>query len=157
MSAHEVRQDLWDQLLIEGWLKESYMWIVFRDYAYGCGDYTQPGNIEKNDIEYMAKVRRGIRTAWELKLPVRAFFDLALPTTNKWLWAGARGERVIKILTHESRVQGGVVDARRKKNQSRLSPNKYLVKVHEQQNNMRVDPHAGHRRSDWGKVKSTNN
>lgn len=157
MNTVDIRQELWDRLLIEGWLDESYMWIVFWQYAYGRGDYSQVNNPEKNDIEYMANVRRGIRNAFEKNLPVRAFFDLALPTTNKWLWAGARGERVMKILAQESRVQGCVANARRQKNRSRLSPNKHSVKLHEQQNNMRVDPHAGHRRSDWGKVKSTNN
>lgn len=158
-SNVDVRQELWDQFLVEGWIADRKMWQVVMAYYYSRGDYELLHSHQDDVVKYMAAVRRGVRGAWECKMPVRAFFDLALPTTNKWLWAGARGERVTKILTSESRVAVKAVSSRYQKNQGRLGPNKQRQKLHDQQTSMAmlVDQHAGHRRSDWGKVKATNN
>ena len=141
--VYQHRQELWDQMLIENWLKDRTMWAVIASYRLGCGYPEQMQHYE----EFLAKVKRAPRVFWEMRRPVRAFMADALPTTSRWLWAGARGERVMRILTTESRVKPHAIG----RHLAGDIPDRHKTRMQEQAN--RMPQWDGTRLRDWHKVK----
>jgi hypothetical protein len=105
------RQDLWDQTLLSGWITESRMPTSLKAYMMGCG--LQDNFPSLYDLlRWMRPLKRAPRDIGECLMPTRAFMALALPTTSRWLWAGLRGDRVLKHLSAESRVHAKVAHKR---------------------------------------------
>ena len=98
----EHRQDLWDKTLIDGWIADWSMRKTIWHYRAGVGHPWQPE--EGGDMTFFAPLKRAPRVMAEIFFNTRVFIAFALPTTNRWLYAGARGPRLLKIITTESRV-----------------------------------------------------
>lgn len=92
-------------------------------------------------------------------MPARPFFDVALPTTSRALLAGMRGERLLKVMSEESRVKASESQKRNLRVfRARGGESLRRAKLAAQAAAVGLSNlHDGHRRSDWDVVKPTHN
>lgn len=143
LNAAETPQQLWDLLLVDGWRGD---WPIAKVCAYWFRSQEIENTVDT--IDCLAKIKRAPREPWELRMPVRAFVANVLPITSRWLWAGARGDRIMKILQGEQRIKIKRSSQKYESTKAKDAPPKELRGRYRY-----FDMHGGFRRSDWHKVK----
>tara|TARA_X000001388_G_C2201859_1_gene111596 strand:- start:299 stop:760 length:462 start_codon:yes stop_codon:yes gene_type:complete len=137
----KTSQEVWDELLLDGWEDNHYMSFIISAFRDRVGDSESSledlfQNIHRAPPFFGKRIQR---------MPVRAFIDQTLSKINSMMWAERPREEVMSHLV--------VTKPHRPRNKVLSNADRYDKKKYSKESLSYRDIHKGHRRRDWEKIK----